>query len=70
MYASQMQNFSEGQFLYGTGEEHTIRLLLKSNDSIANIPKLAAKNFWGSFYLGSKKQVVCKETYCHTFTSC
>ena len=37
MYASQMQNVSAGRFLYGTGEEHTIRLLLKSKDSIANI---------------------------------
>ena len=53
MYVSQMQNFSAGRFLYGTGEERTIRLLLKSKDSIADIPKLTAKNFWGSFYLGS-----------------
>ena len=37
MYASQMQNVSTGRFLYGTGEEHTIRLLLKSKDNIANI---------------------------------
>ena len=37
MYASQMQNVSASPFLYGTGEEHTIRLLLKSKDNLANI---------------------------------
>ena len=37
MYASQMQNVSASQSLYGTGEGHTIRLLLKSKDNIANI---------------------------------
>ena len=37
MHASQMQNVSAGRFLYGTGKEHTIRLLLKFKDSIANI---------------------------------
>ena len=31
MYASQMQNVTAGRF--GTGEEHMIRLLLKSKDS-------------------------------------
>ena len=37
MYASQMQNVLASRFLSGTGEEHTIRLLLKSKDNIANI---------------------------------
>ena len=34
MYASQMQNVSACRFLYRTGEEHTIRLLLKFKDNI------------------------------------
>ena len=41
-----MQNLSAGQFLYGSGEEHTIRLLLKSKGNIADIFLNKRKEFW------------------------
>ena len=37
VYGSRIHNISASRFLYGTGEEHMIRLLLKSKDNIANI---------------------------------
>ena len=61
MYASQMQNVLAGRFLYGTGEEHTIHLLLKSKDNIANIFLNNQQTIFGeAFTLAFKNKLYAK----------
>ena len=70
MYASQMPNVSTGRFCMTLENNTRFVYCWSPKTALLMYSWTSGKIFWGSFYVGSQEQVVCREAYCHPFTCC